>query len=133
MGKIKGEHRAGARAAPGTSALPPRKRILSYLSIDTDDRRLMIADITGAFLYGKVTRDVNIELPKEAGHGTDKVGKLKKSLYGLRDAPQIWKRHVVNTLREAGCSESVTMPGILRHREKMRIAAHVDDLLVSGP
>ena len=70
----------------------------------------MVLDVTGAFLYGSVTRPVYVKLPKEAGAG-DKVGRLVKSLYGLRDAPQIWKRHVVRTLVTMGFEECVTVPG----------------------
>ena len=38
--------------------------------------------------------------------GKDKVGRLKKALYGLRDAPQIWKWHLAKTMREIGFNES---------------------------
>ena len=93
----------------------------------------MIADVTGAFLYGRVNRRVYITLPPEAGAGEDQVGLLERSLYGLRDAPQIWKRHLVGTLRTLGFAEAPTMPGVLRHDSKrLWVVVHVDDLLCSG-
>ena len=92
----------------------------------------MTGDVTGAFLYGAMTRDVYIALPVEA-NAPGSVGYLRKSLYGLRDAPQIWKAHRVATLKNAGFDESPTMPGILRHGPReLKVSAHVDDILCSG-
>ena len=118
----------------GTPCLSGVKYLLSDIAVNTNGRVIMIADITGAFLYGRVTRDVNVELPGETGLGKDRVGRLKKSLYGLRDAPQIWKCHLVATLKRDGFEESATIPGMLRHSARgLKVAAHVDDLLVTGP
>ena len=61
------------------------------------------------------------------------MGLLNKSLYGLRDAPLIWKRHLIATLGKSQFSESPTMPGVLRHEERdIKISVHVDDLLITG-
>ena len=93
----------------------------------------MIADVTGAFLYGRLNRRVYITLPPEAGAEEDQVGLLERSLYGLRDAPQIWKRHVVGTLRILGFAEAPTIPGVLRHDfKRLWVVVHVDDLLCSA-
>ena len=71
----------------GTPGLAAVKLILADLACDCDGRHLMLMDVTGAFLYGSVDRDVAIRLPAEAGAGPGVVGVLTKSLYGLRDAP----------------------------------------------
>ena len=93
----------------------------------------MIADVTGAFLYGLMTRTVFIELPPELGGNGPMVGLLRKSLYGLRDAPLIWKRHLTGTLLTHGFQESPTMPGLLKHTEReLKISVHVDDVLITG-
>ena len=61
------------------------------------------------------------------------MGKTEKSLYGLRDAPQIWKRHLVATLKGLGFEESSTVPGLLHNRPTgVKIAEHVDDRLITG-
>ena len=73
----------------GTPGLAAVKFILAELAQNTADRCLMLLDITGAFLYGSMRRNVAIRLPSEAGCGPGVVGVLRKSLYGLRDAPQI--------------------------------------------
>ena len=93
----------------------------------------MLLDVTGAFLYGAVKRDVAVCLPAEMGQRRAVVGVLNKSLYGLRDAPQIWSEHLGNTLRNLNFEESPTVPGVFRHKEKrMILAAHVDDVICSG-
>ena len=65
--------------------------------------RLMSLDFSKAFLYGDMERKVFIELPDEDGtkQGGQFVGLLRKSMYGLRDAPQIWQRGPRDA-REAG-------------------------------
>lgn len=41
-------------------------------------------DVTGAFLYGNIKQEVYVRLPE------NQIGKLNKSLYGLRESPKNW-------------------------------------------
>ena len=117
----------------GTPGLASIKMLLSDVATDNDGRILMIADVTGAFLYGRVNRRIYVTLPPESSAGPDQVALLEKSLYGLRDAPQIWKRHLVGTLATMDLAECRTMPGVLKHaHRRIWIVVHVDDLLCSG-
>ena len=63
----------------GTPGLPAVKSVLSDLATNRGNRILMIVDVKGAFLYGKVQRPMYIELPSECGQPKDKVGRLKKA------------------------------------------------------
>ena len=83
----------------GTPSLPVVKAMLADLAHNRQDRALMLLDVTGAFLYGNAKRNVAVRLPKEVGAGPDEVGLLRRSLYGLRDAPQIWQQCVTTTQR----------------------------------
>ena len=58
--------------------------------------RLMALDFSKAFLYGDMKREVFIELPNEDPRKleSDCMGLLRKGMYGLRDAPQIWQEVV---------------------------------------
>ena len=59
-------------------------------------RRLMALDVKRAFLHAPMQREVYIELPQEArmpGEG-DVVGLLQKAMYGTRDAPLSWQKHL---------------------------------------
>lgn len=69
-----------------------------------NDKWLMVLDVKRAFLYGKARRTVYIRLPAEdprSGSGLW-VGRLCRSMYGTRDASQIWQGEVESTL-EAVC------------------------------
>ena len=61
--------------------------------------RLMGLDLSKAFLYGDMEREVFIELPDEDARksGGAYVGLLRKSMYGLRAAPQILQK-VINQM-----------------------------------
>ena len=82
----------------GTPGLAAVKCILAELAAAPASRCLMLLDITGAFLYGDMRREVAITLPSELGAQSQEVGLLKRSLYGLRDAPQIWQQHIGGSL-----------------------------------
>ena len=86
-------------------------------------------------MYGDARRAVYIELPTEAQpqDGRVWVGKLERSLYGTRDAPQIWHDHLSDSLRALGFKASKLNPGLFYHpSKKMELAVHVDDLFIIG-
>ena len=96
---------------------------------------LMALDVTCAFLYAPCVRELFIELPADDPKSkTGKyVGKLKKALYGTRDAPQLWLSELKRTLEMLGFKSSLLFPCVYWHDAKqIMIVAHVDDLLVGG-
>ena len=62
----------------------------------------MLLDVKKAFLYGRIRRNVYIELPEEdpKSESGKYVGKLDKAMYGTRDAPAMWQEHLEGTLRK---------------------------------
>ncbi len=93
-------------------------------------------DITSAFLQGNLLdRDVYIKPPKEANM-PNKLWKLNKCLYGLKDASRQWYFKVVNKLKELGFQKSFCDKGVffLIKDNKLIgfIALHVDDFLHAG-
>ena len=82
----------------GTPSLGAVRMALTH-GVSEKNHKLMVMDVKCAFLYGDMRRSVYIELPHTDPMYGDKnmVGKLKKSMYGTRDAPQIWAEHVRNT------------------------------------
>ena len=107
----------------GTPGLLGIRLLLADVTTNNISRSIMIADVKGPFLYGAVARTVFVDLPIEATGGRDCVGLLRRSLYGLRDAPQIWKAHLMRTLANEGFKESPTMPAVLTHVDKQIIVA----------
>lgn len=47
-------------------------------------------DVESAFLNGNVISEVYVKQPQGYDDGTDKVCKLNKALYGLRESPRAW-------------------------------------------
>lgn len=99
------------------------------------DQTLMMSDISKAFLYGDVAREVFVELPDEDSrkHDSNCIGRLRKSMYGLWDAPQIWQKVVKTMLIARGYKPLLSTQCTYVHPGSgMIIVAHVDDLLVLG-
>ena len=95
----------------------------------------MALDFSKAFLYGDVQREIYIELPEEDGrkNSGSSVGLLSKSMYGLRDAPQVWQKVVESMLldrgfRKVACTQCTYYHPVM----EMYVVAHVDDFLVLG-
>ena len=63
----------------------------------------MLMDVSRAFFYAPAQRELWVELPDEdKTAGADDVGRLKKAMYGTRDAPMAWSREVEETLLSLG-------------------------------
>ena len=80
--------------------------------------KIMLLDVTAAILYGDCERSLFMELPQEDPRSSNPnlVARLIKSLYGTRDAPQLWARHVEKTLRGLGYAKTKGAPGVYYHK-----------------
>ena len=123
----------------GTPSLEAFKLMVSKLASSNGGyaphKRLMIMDVKRAFLHAPVTREIYIELPEEAKseHDGDVVGKLVKSMYGTRDAPQNWQAYVDNLMRGLGFLPGVAHPCVYHHAVRdIQVVVHVDDFACLG-
>ena len=118
----------------GTPSLGSVRVALTH-AMKKDTHKVMVMDVKCAFLYGEIQRSVYIELPHtdpRYGDGT-LVVKLKKAMYGTRDAPQIWAEVVRSTLDRLGYKQSVFQPAVYYNLEKdVIVVVHVDDFLCTG-
>jgi hypothetical protein len=89
-------------------------------------------DVKTAFLYGNIDHEIYVEQPHHMADGTSKVCKLRKALYGLKEAPRIWYPTLTNFLRNLGFEPITADLGIFV-RSNIYIAVYVDDLLIVGP
>ena len=97
--------------------------------------KIMLLDVTAAFLYGFSERQLFMEIPKEDPASEDPRLLLRfvRSLYGTRDAPQLWAKHVCGTLRELWYQEAKGAPGDFWNRSiGVDLVLHVDDFLVAN-
>ena len=100
-------------------------------------KAIMINDVARAFFEGPATRDICIDIPKEdlseADRKHDKVGHLRMSLYGTRDAAMNWQEEVAREMLKLGFQRGKYNPCLYYHRQRnLRIFLHGDDFATVG-
>ncbi|CAI7885303.1 unnamed protein product [Closterium sp. NIES-53] len=89
-------------------------------------------DVSNAFLYTDVNAEIYVEFPHTNPTNPPSVCKLKKSLYGIKQAPRLWQHHLNRKLTEVGFRQLPHDPGMYRLDDKGSYAllvAYVDDIL----
>ena len=90
-----------------------------------------------AFLNGNLTDEVYMEIPEGfpgAGDPT-KVCRLKRALYGLRQAPRVWYDKINTWLQQQNLRQSDSDPNLFYSVENERytiVLIYVDDMLITG-
>ena len=98
---------------------------------------IMINDAARAFFEASATRDICIEIPKEdlsdADRKHDKVGHLRMSLYGTRDAAMNWQEEVAREMHKLGFKRGQYNPCLYYHPQRnLRTFLHGDDFATVG-
>lgn len=94
-------------------------------------------DIKSAFVNAPLAEEVYVEQPDGFADGTDRVIRLRKALYGLRQAGRAWNETVNVTLARAGLSPLVSDPCVyVKFNDDDRSLAallvlYVDDMLLA--
>lgn len=89
-------------------------------------------DAITAFLQGELFEDIYIKKP-EGFRCDEKVLKLQKSIYGLKQSSRLWNIKLKGVLLKFGLKQSQIDPCIfyyLKDTKKLYIAVYVDDLLI---
>ena len=93
-------------------------------------------DIKCAYLQGdEIGRAVFIKPPCEVE--TKKLWKLKKAVYGLKDAAKVWYEKVIKVVENLGGERSVFEPTLFIWKDKSKkvigvMCSHVDDFCFGG-
>ena len=79
----------------------------------------MHIDVSRAYFHAKAQTPVLIRLPVEDRMGTDagKVGLMKKSMYGTRDAASNWERDWQEHVRNWGFQLGLSSKNLFHHKE----------------
>ncbi|WVZ58492.1 hypothetical protein U9M48_008764 [Paspalum notatum var. saurae] len=94
-------------------------------------------DVKSAFLNGELAEEVYVVQPPgfiAAGH-EDKVLRLHKALYGLRQAPRAWNAKLDMSLKKLGFAKSECEPGLYTRgklQSRLVVGIYVDDLIITG-
>lgn len=88
-------------------------------------------DAVTAFLQGDVSHDIYMEQPKGYADTSNRVCKLKKAIYGLKQAGRMWNVKLDRILKEIGLIPLVMDPCVyMTPDKKLMIAIYVDDFLI---
>ena len=120
----------------GTPPLEALKAIISIAANNKETFSIMHIDVSRAYFHAKAQSLVLIRLPVEDRMGADvgKVGLMKKSMYGTRDAASNWKRdwqeHVKKWVFQLGLSSK----NLFHHKEnRVSGLTHGDDFVLTRP
>ena len=100
-----------------------------------DDMVLMFLDISRAHPHIDMKRELYTELPAEHPEALDptKVGRLKKCLYGVRDAGQNFEMRVCEVSEEAGSTRGMHNPCVFNNVERaVSYLHHGGDFILGG-
>lgn len=92
-------------------------------------------DVKTAFLYGDIDTETYMRPPDgfPPPDGSSKVWKLKKSLYGLVQAPRCWNQKLHEVLTKYGLKRHQSDHGLYSNKSStMFVGVYVDDLLITG-
>ena len=90
-------------------------------------------DISTAFLNLDINFDVYMAQPDDVSDGTDRVWKLKKSIYGLKQAAHDWEMTINDFLKKNDIEKIRTDSSLyISKSEGVIILRWVDDFLIAG-
>ena len=92
-------------------------------------------DVNNVFLHGDLDEEVYIEMPKGIPNPKNKVFRLRKSLYGLKQASRQWFTKLKDTLLSLGFIQSKNDYSLFLNKTSTNItilAVYVDDILLTG-
>ena len=95
-------------------------------------------DIKNAFLNDELEEEVYMQIPPgcEAANTSNKVCKLRKSLYGLKQSPRAWFERLTRVVKKEGftqCQSDHTM--FVKHSLEGKVTlfiVYVDDIVITG-
>ena len=109
-----------------TATRPPREEL------GQGDRKIMVVDAKKAHIHAWAQRELYIELPPERAQ-PGKCGKLRRSLYGFRDAPALWEAYLADELEKIGFVRGKSSAATFHHPKwNVRAVVHGDDFSFAG-
>lgn len=94
-------------------------------------------DVKSAFLNGDLQEKVYVQQPPGFvdGEHKNKVLRLHKALYGLRQAPRAWNHKLDASLISLGFSRCINEHGMYtrgKGDKRLIVGVYVDDLIITG-
>ena len=89
-------------------------------------------DVTNAFTQSDIDAEIYVEPPKGYYPDMDVVLKLKKSLYGTKQASRLWQQKLRGKLLEMGFKNCTSDPCLFAYHSKRGsciVGCYVDDII----
>ena len=95
-------------------------------------RKLLVIDARKAHLHAMAEREVYVDLPPEQ-QVPGMCARLRRCLYGTRDAPARWEEYLSTQLQQIGFTRGLASPCCYQHCSRdLRCMVHGDDFVHVG-
>ena len=92
-------------------------------------------DIDSAYLYASIDEEVYMAQPFGFEDGTDRVCRLKKGLYGLKQAGKAWHSELTTVLESLGLKQLKSEEALFQRTNELGnlyLLVYVDDIVLAG-
>jgi hypothetical protein len=122
------------------AAMPPLETLRMLISraatgraSSTGGRKILVIDARKAHLHATTERELFVDLPPEIRR-PGFCGRLKRCLYGTRDASARWEAFLAAELKKNGFIQGVASACCFHHPQRdLRCMVHGDDFVFVGP
>ena len=122
-----------------TPPLETLKLLLSWTASQADDEIdnpmcVLYVDVRRAYFHAPVKQEVYVELPDEDKHaGEDACGRLRLSLYGMRESASNWEEAYSTFLESVGFAKvKASTCCFYNDSRQIRNVVHRDDFVAVG-
>ena len=96
-----------------------------------EDLEIHQMDVITAYLAGDLEEDIYMEAPPGLRNATQKVYKLRKGLYGLKQSARVWNQRIGKKLRESGMIAINSDHSVwVDQNRNLILALYVDDIVL---
>ena len=116
-----------------TPPLEALRLLLAHVAGQNRAEKVLVVDARKAHLHAHVDRPIFVDLPPEVAR-PGWCARLKRCLYGTRDAPRRWEAYVAEVMASLGFQRGRASPCCFFHPARgLRCVVHGDDFVLAGP
>lgn len=128
-GDLQDDTKCGETSSP-TAKLTTALSLLALAA--ASKKRVSKLDVTSAYLHAPLpdTTNIYIRTQRDVPYLGGKLWRVRRSLYGLKQAGFLWNRLMHKTLTDIGFSQKKFVDHCLYTRDDVSLCTHVDDMLI---